>query len=353
MKKKILYIFTLLIIFILTSNVFAENTTTSSNLFSFNNNISIDKDVDGDVYAFGQTISIDNLVLGDIISAAKDISIESEEVKGNIRIVGQKLDINVKNTKNITAAAENISISKDTNSNAIYAAARSINFKGYTNDLYASGETIFIDGIIKGDLNVDCETLVLMENAEVMGNIKVKSPNQPVINSKITLNDIDYEKVTKGNEVWLNKSDISWEIMSICTAILMGFIIYIIFKKSFIEVDRNLKGIIKYLLIVLSTLILIPMISIIMIITIIGMPIGIIILILYSIIMYLCPVIVGIMLGKILFTKSRFYIQILGGIIIIRLIMLIPYISFVAWLLSLSFVMGFVSIKIYLLLKAK
>ena len=45
------------------------------------------------------------------------------------------------------------------------------------------------------------------------------------------------------------------------------------------------------------------------------------------------------------FRKNRAYIQIIGGIIIIRFIMLIPYISFIAWILSVLFVMGFVSIK--------
>ncbi len=61
--------------------------------------------------------------------------------------------------------------------------------------------------------------------------------------------------------------------------------------------------------------------------------------------MKLCPVIVGIILGKKAFRKNRAYIQIIGGIIIIRFIMLIPYISFIAWILSVLFVMGFVSIK--------
>lgn len=51
--------------------------------------------------------------------------------------------------------------------------------------------------------------------------------------------------------------------------------------------------------------------------------------------------------------NKRIYKKIIGGIIIIRFIMLIQYISFIAWILSALFVMGFASTKIYLSFREK
>lgn len=355
MKKRIVCIFLVVSILMFSTSVFAEDTSSSSNLISFDNNIEVNNDVDGNTYTFGDRVSIGTMVGGDIISAGRIIDIDSLEVKGNIRTAGQIVNINVESTKNITSAGETINIGNKTNANAIYLAARDIKFMGQTNDFYASGENIIIDGIIKGNLNVDCRTLTLTENAEVEGNIKVSSPNEPNLNSKTTLADIDYEKISNKNyqEKYFSKSNISWELMSLATAIIIGFIIYMLFKQSFLDVEKDLNGIFKYLLIGLPTLILLPIIAIFMMFTVIGIPIGIIALILYGIVIYLCPVVTGIILGKIIFRKGNAYLQVLGGIVIVKCILLVPYISVIVCLISVLLVLGFINMKIYCSVKRK
>ncbi|WP_195251393.1 polymer-forming cytoskeletal protein [Romboutsia sp. 1001713B170207_170306_H8] len=349
MKKRIICIFTTIVILMFSIVAFAEDTTTSSNLFSCDSNIAVNKDVDGDVYTFGNSISIGNIIGGDIISAGRDINIQSSEVKGNIRTASQTVNIDVGRTKNITVAGESINIGDKTNANAIYLAASDISFKGETNDFYASAQTIVIDGTVNGNLNVDCENITFTENAVVKGNIKVKSSNEPNLNSKMSMSDIDYEKITTNNEEEgiFTKSNIVDFLISLVAAIITGLILYVLLNKSLFGFDRKLSKSYKYLLIGLAVLIIMPILSLLLIISVICVPVGIIILILYGIIIYLCPVILGIILGQLILSKQNPILQVLLGILIIKVLLLIPYISFIIWFLSVLFILGLITMKLY------
>ena len=348
MKKRIICIFTTIVILMFSVVAFAEDTTTSSNLFSVDSNIDVNKDVDGDIYTFGDSISIGNIVGGDIISAGRDINIQSSEVKGNIRTASQTVNIDVGKTKNITLAGESINIGDKTNANAIYLAASDINFKGETNDFYASAQTIVIDGTVNGNLNVDCENITFTENSLVKGNIKIKSSNEPNLNSKMSMSDIDYEKITTNKEEGMfSESNIVAFLISLVAAIITGLVLYVLLNKSLFRLDRKLDKIYKYFLIGLATFIIIPILSIILIISVICVPVGIIILILYGIITYLCPIILGIILGQLILSKQNSILQILLGILMIKILLLIPYISFIIWFISILFVFGLITMKLY------
>ncbi len=59
MKKIRIFVMTLLMVFILSITVFADEIKSSSNLFLFNERINSTDEVKGDLYAAGQDIVID------------------------------------------------------------------------------------------------------------------------------------------------------------------------------------------------------------------------------------------------------------------------------------------------------
>ena len=94
------------------------------------------------------------------------------------------------------------------------------------------------------------------------------------------------------------------------------------------------------LLIGFSALIIVPIVAIIAMFTVVAVPLSFIALIIYGLLIYIAPVISGIILGKVVFKNMNIYLSALIGTVIIKLVMLVPYLGgilfFGAMLLSLG-----------------
>ena len=114
MKKKGIFILTLLMMILFSVNSFADSIDSASNYFAFKENVNITEDVSGDIYSAGREVNVENSVVGDTIAAGEIINIKSKEIRGNVRCAAQTLNIDSKNIKNITCAGQNIDIGKNT-----------------------------------------------------------------------------------------------------------------------------------------------------------------------------------------------------------------------------------------------
>jgi len=346
-KKIRIFAMTLLMVFILSITVFADEIKSSSNLFLFNEKINSTDEVKGDLYGFAQDINIKSIVGGDIISLGQQIDINSKQVLGNIRGAGQSIDIDVENTRNITVAGQEINIGKNTNANAIYASGQSINFKGNTNDLYLAGQDIVIDGTVNGNLGIEGENITITDKANVLGSVNIKSSNEPVISGNIDSKDINYEKIV--HEKSFKQDDqfnLMTTVMGIITAIIVALLLFVIFKNYFYAVEKNLNSSLgKYILVGLGVLIVVPIAVILLCLTFIGIPIGLILLVLYILSMYLCPMITGITLGQRILKGQNQYLQVVCGVVAIKLLLLVPFISPIIWFVCIMFTLGSITMK--------
>lgn len=350
MKKKYITILAVMIIIIFSLNAYAEGKNSSSNIFLISNSVSNSDEIYGDIYAFAKDISLNNIIEGDIISAGQDISVNSKQVKGNIRLAGQDLNINVEDTKNITAAAQNINISKDTNSNAIYAASQDFKFQGKTNELSIKSQDVFIDGIVSDSLNIECENMTIGENAKLLGDIKIKSPNEVIVHGNHNLENAHYEN-TLAKEI-----NHSFRIISIVTSfsssILIGLLIFILFKNYFNNCTESVSlNFGRYILIGLCIFIVFPILFLLLCLSIIGIPIFLILLILYILLMYISHIIVGIIFGKFILKGYNDYLQLIVGICLIKFLIYIPFIGFILGLCTILFALGLLTSKVYSILR--
>lgn len=355
MKRKLIFILTLLMMLLFTVNSFADSIDSASNYFGFDENVDITEDVLGDIYSAGRKIIINNSVEGDTIAAGEIINIKSKEIQGNVRCAAQTLNINSKNIKNITCAAQNINIGQNTTAKAIYVAGETINFKGNCKGFYATGKTIIINGKINGNLKVNCDELIIADKGDITGEVEVYSPKEPVVNSKVNINDIKYVKTEKKVDENKLKSFIGVSaLISILASLIIGFVVYMLFKKFFISTDELLtKEPLSIVLGGIASFILLPIVSLLLFITIIGLPLGILSLLLYFMIIYLSPVIMGIILGRLLLKNKNPYIQILIGILVIRFLSLLPIIGTFVWVVSSMLVLGFIIYEFYQSIKYK
>ena len=355
MKRKGLFILTLLIISLFTVNIFADSLDSASNYFVSNENVIVSKEVLGDGYSAGRQIELNKNVGGDIIVAGETIDITSNEVKGNVRTASRILNINSKNIKNITSAAQDITIGKNTTAKGVYLVAQNINFRGSCKSFYADGSSIIINGKVDGDLKVNCDELIIADNGEVTGDIEVLSPKEPVLNSKVSMENVKYTKVEKDkNDNQFNKIVGFSTLISLLSSLLLGIVIYILFKKFFIRTkDLLAKEPLAVILGGMGSFILLPLVSLLLLITVIGVPLGLVSLIMYFIIVYLSPVILGIILGRIVLTQKNHYLQVLVGVLVVRILSLLPIVGTFIWVVSGIIVQGYIMYEFYQSIKYK
>lgn len=347
MKKIRVWVFSILIVVLLSITVFADESVTSSNMFLFGENAISEEQVVGDVYAFAKSIEVLENVNGDVISAGKDIIVKSNKVLGSIRCIGKSVDIYVNNTKNITVAGEKVFIDENSTSNAVYAAGENIEFNGITNDLYLAGNNIVIDGVINGNLEVVGENITIGENAFVYGTIKIKSENEANINGSVAWKDIEYDNTSYKLSFKESNIGIVAKFMNFLSCIIITLLMFVIAKSYFLSLNKELNLYIgKFMLIGLGMIIIIPILIVTLMITAIGLPIGLMLLTALMSILYLSPMYTGIVVGLQLFKNKNIYLQIILGVLIIKLLLMLPYINMIVFLGCGMFMLGSLFVKI-------
>lgn len=330
MKKILILIWALVLSLTISIPAFADTDVESAgNIFMFENSINREFNSEGDVYAFGNSIGLDGSANGDILAFGNTISIKAQDVKGSIRSAGATVDILATSVKNITVAGGTVNVLNGTTAKGVYIAGGIINFLGNAEDLFVTGDMITIDGIITGNVKVESSQLTIGENAKIDGTIEVRGENEPIILGDVDQSKIYFEKInTTSSRSFESRFNIKSTIIKIISSILIALLLVLIYRKN---LEKTTISLIKKpwlpFVIGFCTLIVLPVAAILTLITIVGIPIGVISLVIYGIIIYLSPIITAIISSKILMKNINLFLSSIAGVVVLRLLFLIPYLG--------------------------
>ncbi len=265
----------------------ASDQTIAGNYYAAGNRVEIFGTVNGDVFVAGNDIVIDSTnINGDIFAAGNTINIRGK-VNGSLRLVGQKLTVDAEVGRNILAAGQNLDLNKDAKVQG------NVTFAGQTASVYGlvSGrwesaiEKMRLQGQIAGDTDIylgnNAEASIDLSNdANISGHLKYWSTK--------TLN-LDQTKVSQGIErqgitqavKYKTKQNFGlfswlWQILSTIIIALLWWRYQNKFFYQAHELVKNNKG--KSLLWGFLSLIAVPALIILLMITVIGIPLALIIL---------------------------------------------------------------------------
>ena len=169
------------------------------------------------------------------------------------------------------------------------------------------------------------------------------------------MSDIKYTKVDNSKNENELKALVGFStIISLLASLILGFVIYTVSKKFFIRTnDLLIKEPLPVVLGGMASFILVPIVSLLLFITVVGLPLGILSLIIYFIIVYLSPVVMGIILGRLILKHKNPYLQLFVGILVVRLLSLLPMVGAFVWVVSAMIVQGFIVYESYQSIKYK
>ena len=307
--------------------------------------------IDGDLYVAGGTIIIDSTINGDLIAAGRTIMVNGT-VNGSIIAAGQTININGEVSHAVRIIGETLNIG-GTIGRDLLVAGREFSMTSTSEiggDLLLGADTARIDGLIKGDINSGVNSLTVASTANIQGKLNYISKKEANIQSGAQIRGTITHKLPDVPDVKkrLGAGRLWWIVIGFLMAFVLGIIVVLLAPRRVKAVTESIRthpwaSLGWGAVILIST----PIVALIVCITVIGLPLGLIALVLYAIAIYLTQLFVGLLIGQLIIgafrrveTKAALVGALALGLAILRLLKLIPFVGFFFVLATVLFGLG-------------
>lgn len=344
MKKRLLSLFTILVAFLMITNISARE------LAEAGDNVIQEGNYDSLRLVAGQKVTNKANIDGISLIAGETLNLEGSAPYGFY--AGKIINVNEKVEKDMFVAGESITIGE----NAIVG-----------RDLYIAGKNVFVESnitrdlrvgagsvdlsnvVVGGDAYIDSENITLNENTVITG--KLVYPEEAKIKGldKATIGSIKIEKHVETVEVEITKNNIADIMISIIASLLSLLALFYILpktKEKLENVSLESKDILKTIGTGFVVLIVVPIVSIALLFTAVATPIAFISLALYAIGLYVATLliyyIVGDLINKKVFKKDNVYLSLIIGVVLVKIIKLIPSVGGILSAFALFYGLGLI-----------
>src|SRR5665648_883314 len=304
--------------------------------------------IDSDLYVAGGTIIIDGTINGDLIAAGKIIRVNGP-VNGSIIAIGGTVDINGEVTHAVRVIGETLNISGTIGRDLLLAGDKVslASTAEIGSDLLLGAGTALIDGLIQGDINSGVESLTIASTASIQGKLTYISENEANIQSGAQIMGPITHQLPDIKER-LTPAGLWGKVIGFLMALVLGIIIILLAPRRVKAVTESIRTR-PWASLGWGAIILIftPIAALIICITIIGLPLGLITLVLYSIAICLTQLFAGLLIGQLIIgssrgveTKAALVGALALGLAILSLLKLIPYLDNVIGLATVLFGLG-------------
>ena len=319
---------TILVFTIITGAALAQDTiiesTIQDDLFITGNSVIINAPVIGDVFVGGGSVQINANITGDVFAVGGIIEINAP-ITGDLISAGAQIIIKQNVTGKIIAAGGLIELQEDTTK--VLIAAGSVTLFSTTNieqNAYLFGGTVNNQATIEDTLIVRAATFQNSGTAQIV--------------------DYQTSQVTQIGETLKGIFRIL-QIVIVAGYMILGLLILKFMPNQFLAIEEELnKSKIKNTAVGFLLLILTTIVSIILAVTVIGLPISILLTLTYLIALIISPLIVSLTIGRTIVNlikrKTSNTILFIIGFIALHLLYLIPFIGFIFVIGALSLGLG-------------
>lgn len=342
----------------------------------YGKNVVISQPVYEDLYIAGGSITINAPVHGDLIIAGGTIII-NDTVTNDILLAGGTVTFNGFAGDDIRCAGGNIYISKNVNGDVVITGGNVIINKGVTiGGLLGSGGNITVDGDVNGEIrgafgelflngkigkDINCRGGRITVNGNISGKSvlaadKITVGNDAAFNNEVRYwnkaGSLDFKqsmkngkavydpalRIRSGEWYYLGAATILGLLWFLGTALLMILIVQYLFSSTMTRAaDTVLSSTLKSLGLGFLFFIAVPVATVITFVTVIGIPVGLLLLFSYITLILLATVITSVVTANWLNNRNgyhwhywRLVFAAFGIFILLKLIFLTP---FVGWLI--------------------
>lgn len=322
-----------------------KNQTIQENLYVAGGTVTILGDVQGDVVVAGGQVVISGNVRDDVLAAGGTVTIEGS-VGGDVRVAGGQINIQGSVAHDLLASGGSVMIGPGASVEGdTLLSGGQIDIKGTINHpLSVAGGTIILNGVVNGDVTARGGDVKLGSQANVQGNFSYYSPTQASVDSGARISGkTSYHKIE--TQSWFAGMFSLFWFARLLMALTLGLIVFYLFGRQAATVVRssfaNVGGSILHGLLALFVA---PLAIVVLCVTIIGIPLGIMGIFAYITFIFFSHIYSGILFGSFIFkfassgSQAKDYAvtwqSVVLGIILLNIIGFVP---FAGWLVRAAF----------------
>ncbi|MFC1655852.1 hypothetical protein ACFL3C_03220 [Patescibacteria group bacterium] len=317
--------------------------------------ITVDEDAVGDLYIAGGTITVNGNVEGDLVIAGGDITVNGD-VGDDLRVAGGTISITGNVGDDVIATSGRLDVGSSTLiGGSLIVGNGYANIMGTINeDVLGGGGRITLGGVVYRDVILEVqETLMLTDTAKINGNLVYTSLREAELENDQVAGYIEFDKQvvedkSVGKQVgdFFTKWHLIFLVLKYLSILLLTVIIVSLFPACLMQGSkiamehpwRSLGlGFVIAICAVAATIILL--------ISVIGVPIAGIVVVILAITMYVAKVFAGTFIGRLLIkpkkmTKWKLFGITALGIFILLVIDIVPFIGWLASVVVLFIAFG-------------
>ena len=331
----------------------AKGETVDKTFFAAGRTVDIAGKINGDVFCAGQNITISGEVTGDVICAGQTVRV-SGTVGGDVRVAGQSVTLSGTIMHNLSAAGQSVVSDSD----SIVKGDASIGGQTATlngsvgRDLAAGSNSLTLNNVVGRDVQVSGQDLTLGGNAKIAGNVIYTSRNQlhreggAQIAGHITHNlPKQHERHARVGSIF--RMSIWFALYMLLAALLVGLVLVLLMPHAFhgaSETALHHPG--KTLLTGFIASIVAPIVVILLMFTVVGIPLGVLLLLAWLLVLALAGPFAAYYTGRLLMQKATNAIAIMAlGTLVLLLLYFVPILGGIVWFLALWFGLGIILLQ--------
>ena len=312
--------------------------------------------IDDDLYLLGTTLVINGTVNGDVFAAGTTIEINGT-VNGNVSLAGTDVTINGTVSQGARIAANSVTIAGTIAGDALLLSNTADLISGGVvgRDLILTVATATVDGTVERrvagvadkvthngsvgtEFDMSVSNLIISDGASIGGDLTYRSENEAEIAGGAEIGGETMHEMTAEAtdiDVGFSFDSIVVGIVGLIMTAVYGTVFLLVFPRLAITASNQLlENPLMSIGMGIVFLIVVPIVSILVMITVVGIPLGFIALILYGIALFSAQVFVGMTIGRLILSfiadGNRRLIQFFGlliGLLILYGISFIPYVG--------------------------
>jgi cytoskeletal protein CcmA (bactofilin family) len=291
--------------------------------------VRIDGTIEGDLIAFAQTVSVTGRVAGDVLVFAQRLQVTGQ-VDGNVRSFGEFQDLEGLIARNVTVFGETVQLHSDAEvSGSFTSASETSTLDGRVGrDLIVFAETSTVNGTVGGNARLAGETVKIGPNAAIAGELTIHSGGEPDISADASLSTGPRIERVEEDSSGSFFGRVVWRFLAWAASFIYGLVVLFLAPRMVTRVMENLSRYGISIGLGALALVAIPIAIIIVCLTLVGIPLGLVALAGYVLAIYSAQVFVGSWIGQALLGKSKTKGEAIGrlalGLAILHIAVLVP-----------------------------
>ena len=296
----------------------------------------------GDLVAGAQRILVDGQVEGDVFAAARTVDLRGA-IGDSTRVVGERVIVDATIDGDLIAGANRVQILESTViRGSVAAAASSLEIDGTVEeDLRAAAGELVLRGTVRGDANVIADRLDLAPDARIEGDLdyRTRIPLSPEAAARVAgtvryEEPIDEDEEDDGSAAW---SFVFWTWQA-GAALLAGLLAVALFRPLMQQLASTIAGETTLgALLGFGAFLIVPVGAAVVMMTLVGLPIGIIAVLLFSVALYVAKLPIAVWAGDQLLARAGRpdaspYAAMAVGILALYLLFEVPWLGGLFWL---------------------